>query len=279
MTSGTFDVSADIVIGKSTWTSTIQGPLTLSVTSSQATSATSTILTHVASTRSLVVGDVVTVSGHTGDAANVAMNQAFTVASITSSTIAVLTGTGMTTGTYNTGTISGAVAGTLSSATPARRLLTQANLVSKRYAHFTLKDSQTITENKGVAVIQGSSSAEGTLVTDLSSGIDVKTNGVLIEVTAGKFDAESAVLTIGSTATSNKPKTVQMSHTGVQLVNYDYGCRFSSNACGSSDFSAAGTDNLRDGADDTWGTCSDSRYIKVGERTYKSDANLRKQYM
>jgi meckelin len=52
---------------------------------------------------------VVTVTGHTGDAANVAMNQVFTVAAVTSPTIAVLTGTGMTIGTYNTGTISGAV--------------------------------------------------------------------------------------------------------------------------------------------------------------------------
>ena len=92
--------------------------LTLSVTSSQATSATSTTLTHVASSRDLVVGDVVTVSGHTGDAANLAMNQAFTVASVTSSTIAVLTGTGMTIGTYNTGTISGAVAGSWTGSYP-----------------------------------------------------------------------------------------------------------------------------------------------------------------
>ena len=79
----------------------------LSITSSQATSPTATTLTHGATT--LGVGDVVTVTGHTGDAANVAMNQVFTVAAVTSPTIAVLTGTGMTIGTYNTGTISGAV--------------------------------------------------------------------------------------------------------------------------------------------------------------------------
>ena len=82
--------------------------LTFPIASSQATNATSTTITHVASTRDLVVGDVVTVTGHTGNAANTAMNQAFTVASVTSSTIAVLTGTGMIPGTYNTGTISGA---------------------------------------------------------------------------------------------------------------------------------------------------------------------------
>jgi len=87
---------------------TLTSSLTLSVTSSQSTSATSTTLTHVASTRDLVVGDVVTVTGHMGNAANLAMNQAFTVASVTSSTEAVLTGTGMTIGTYSAGTISGA---------------------------------------------------------------------------------------------------------------------------------------------------------------------------
>ena len=81
----------------------------LSITSSQATSPTATTLTHGATTSDLVVGDVVTVTGHTGDAANVAMNQIFKVATVTSSTITVLTGTGMTIGTYNTGTISGTV--------------------------------------------------------------------------------------------------------------------------------------------------------------------------
>ena len=54
---------------------------------------------------SLVVGDTVTISGHTGNSANVAMNQVFTVSSITSSTVVVLTGSGMTAGTYNTGTL------------------------------------------------------------------------------------------------------------------------------------------------------------------------------
>ena len=72
----------------------------VSVTSSVAASATQTTVTHVAGARALVVGDTVTVAGHSGNAANLAMNQEFTVQSVTSATIVVLTGTGMTAGTY-----------------------------------------------------------------------------------------------------------------------------------------------------------------------------------
>jgi hypothetical protein len=79
----------------------------LSIISSLASSSTSTTITHVAGSRPLVVGDTITVSGHTGNAANVAMNQVYTVATVNSVTEAVLTGTGMTPATYNTGTIIG----------------------------------------------------------------------------------------------------------------------------------------------------------------------------
>jgi len=78
----------------------------ISITSSVATSPTSTTITHSGlGSRPLVVDEAITVSGHIGDTANTAMNQVFTVAVINSSTEAVLTGTGMTTNTYNTGTI------------------------------------------------------------------------------------------------------------------------------------------------------------------------------
>jgi hypothetical protein len=52
-----------------------------------------------------VVGDYVAVSGHTGNAANLVMNQTFRVTSVTSATVYVLAGTGMTAATYNAGTI------------------------------------------------------------------------------------------------------------------------------------------------------------------------------
>lgn len=81
---------------------------TLSVSVSQSvasSSTTTTTATHVVGSRPLVIGDTVTISGHTGNSANVAMNQVFTVSSITSSTVVVLTGSGMTAGTYNTGTL------------------------------------------------------------------------------------------------------------------------------------------------------------------------------
>ncbi len=77
----------------------------LSISSNVASSSTSTTITHVIGANSLSVGDTVTVSGHNGNAANKAMNQAYVVASVTSATEAVLTGTGMTAGTYSTGTI------------------------------------------------------------------------------------------------------------------------------------------------------------------------------
>ena len=48
---------------------------------------------------------VVTVSGHTGNAANLAMNQVYEVKTVTSTTITILTGSGMTAATYNAGTI------------------------------------------------------------------------------------------------------------------------------------------------------------------------------
>jgi hypothetical protein len=75
------------------------------VSANTAASATETTITHVAFSRSLVVGESVTVSGHTGDAANLAMNQVYVVKTVTDSTHAILTGTGMTAGTYNTGAI------------------------------------------------------------------------------------------------------------------------------------------------------------------------------
>ena len=70
-------------------------------------SATSTTITHVAGARAFAVGDTVTISGHTGTAANTAMNQVFTVASVSSPTVAVLTGSGMTSSgsAYSSGTI------------------------------------------------------------------------------------------------------------------------------------------------------------------------------
>ena len=79
--------------------------ITVSVTSNVASSSTETTLTHATGSRSLVVGDTVTISGHTGNAANTAMNQEYAVKSVTSTTVVVLTGTGMTAGTYNSGTI------------------------------------------------------------------------------------------------------------------------------------------------------------------------------
>ena len=81
--------------------------ITTSVTQSLAGSATSTTITHVAGARAFAVGDTVTISGHTGTAANTAMNQVFTVASVSSPTVAVLTGSGMTSSgsAYSSGTI------------------------------------------------------------------------------------------------------------------------------------------------------------------------------
>merc|ERR1712195_88128 len=56
-------------------------------------------------TSNVAASATVTISGHTGNAANTAMNQIFVVKTVTSPTVAVLTGTGMTAATYNTGTI------------------------------------------------------------------------------------------------------------------------------------------------------------------------------
>ena len=86
----------------------------INISQSVASSATSTVITHAAAT--LAVNDKITVSGHSGSAANLAMNQTFTIAAITNNTTATLTGFGMTAGTYNTGTIVGAVAATLAAA-------------------------------------------------------------------------------------------------------------------------------------------------------------------
>jgi hypothetical protein len=83
--------------------------MTISVSQSEATSPTSATITHVAGTKALRAGDTVTISGHTGNAANVAMNQEYIVASVTDATHAVLTGSGMTIGVYTSGTISAAV--------------------------------------------------------------------------------------------------------------------------------------------------------------------------
>jgi|TARA_B100000780_G_scaffold141445_1_gene99034 hypothetical protein len=105
--------------GDDTWTTVVETDCTgktdngasiaptieTSVTSNVAASATVTTITHVAGARGFAVGDSVTISGHTGNAANTAMNQIFVVKTVTSPTVAVLTGTGMTAATYNTGTI------------------------------------------------------------------------------------------------------------------------------------------------------------------------------
>ena len=67
-------------------------------------------MTHSVGLYPLNVGDTVIVSGHTGDAANLAMNQTFTVTNVISTTSVELKGTGMTdVVTYNTGTIVAAV--------------------------------------------------------------------------------------------------------------------------------------------------------------------------
>ena len=77
---------------------------TIAISKSVASSSTSTTVTHTAGTKALVVGDTFIVSGHTG---NAAMNQAYTITTVTSATEVVLTGGGMTAGTYNSGTIIG----------------------------------------------------------------------------------------------------------------------------------------------------------------------------
>ena len=73
---------------------------TVAITQNIVASATSTTCTHAGALRSLVVGDSVTVSGHN----DAALNQVYTVASVTSPTVVVLTGTGLSIGTYTSGT-------------------------------------------------------------------------------------------------------------------------------------------------------------------------------
>ena len=82
------------------------------VSQSVAANAVQTTITHAAFSRALVVGEVVTVSGHllsSGTAAaktaNLAMNQVYEVKTVTSTTITILTGSGMTAATYTAGTI------------------------------------------------------------------------------------------------------------------------------------------------------------------------------
>jgi len=90
------------------------GKMSVSVTSNQATTATTAIMSHSVGLYPLKVGDTVTVSGHTAPpsatttvtAANLAMNQTFTVTNVISTTSVALKGTGMThPDTYNAGTI------------------------------------------------------------------------------------------------------------------------------------------------------------------------------
>ena len=136
--------------------------VTVSITSSVATSATSTTITHVAGTRALVVGDTLTVTGHTGNQATQAMNQAFTVASITSTTIAVLTGTGMTAGTpgtptiYNTGTIVGVYYNYVSGSTSSITIKADSGANAK--ALFGVGPSKVL-EDCEALIIQGSDKA------------------------------------------------------------------------------------------------------------------------
>jgi hypothetical protein len=83
----------------------------VSVSQSIASTGVLTTVTHAdvaTNARALLVGDKVTVSGHTGDAANLAMNQVFTVSAVNSGTETVLrsaTYASMTPATYNAGTI------------------------------------------------------------------------------------------------------------------------------------------------------------------------------
>ena len=79
----------------------------IDVTSSVASSDTETTVTHTSTVgaTALNVGDLITISGHTGDAAALAMNQQFTVKTVNSFTETVLTGTGLTPGTYTDGPI------------------------------------------------------------------------------------------------------------------------------------------------------------------------------
>ena len=79
------------------------------VTANVANSATQATLDHAAFSVAVVAGDTLIISGHTGSAAHLAMNQEFIVKSVTSTTETVLTGSGMTAAgggtSYSAGTI------------------------------------------------------------------------------------------------------------------------------------------------------------------------------
>lgn len=77
----------------------------LSIFQSVVSNSTTTTVTHETGGSDWSKGNKVTITGHTGNAANTAMNQVFTIDTVNSSTEAVLKGSGMTQGTYNTGTI------------------------------------------------------------------------------------------------------------------------------------------------------------------------------
>jgi hypothetical protein len=78
----------------------------ISVTSSIAKNATETTICYVPhKTRALIVGDELTISGHTGNAADLAMNQVYTVKTVIDATNAVLTGSGLAAGKYSSGNI------------------------------------------------------------------------------------------------------------------------------------------------------------------------------
>jgi hypothetical protein len=88
--------------GKNTNGATTAATKTVSITQNVVAGGSSTVTTctHAEALRSLVVGDTVTVSGHS----DAALNQAYSVTSVTSLTVVVLTGTGLSSGTFTSGT-------------------------------------------------------------------------------------------------------------------------------------------------------------------------------
>ena len=88
--------------GKSSNGASTAATKTVAITQNVVASGSSTVTTctHEAAVRSLVVGDTVTVSGHS----DTALNQVFTVTAVTSSTVVQLTGTGLSAGTFTSGT-------------------------------------------------------------------------------------------------------------------------------------------------------------------------------
>ena len=102
---GKYDNGVSTAATKTVAVSQVVVSNSVAITQIDVASGSSTVATctHAAASGFLAVGDTVTVSGHTGDASNVAVNQDYTVVSITSSTVSVLSGTGLTAGTYNTG--------------------------------------------------------------------------------------------------------------------------------------------------------------------------------